>query len=543
MTFLRIGELDDGAPAGIDLEAKAEEGLRVFICGGSGSGKGYTLGVCIEELHDAGLPVVMIDPESELWTFQEIGALVVGGPHGDAPLPDDDDLLERLMRHALATAGLLVFDLGGVRRARQAVLGTRLAGLFWQLMDLERQSAVLAVTEAHLFAPQSISPQRGPLEGRADFGILAEFASAGRKRGVISLFETQRPARIQKDVVDLCNVRLIGRLDGTADYDQVKRHLPGVAFAEMRTLGRGRFYMTGYDVPVGVRARRVTHGGGSPAERESIQIARPHEPAQDVAELLAALRAAAEPAASITSPQGPQRGSSRRGHADYQDLEQQLEEARRAGAERLASDTATLTAARDQLAAANAALEAAGARLAVFERLGRDLRAVLGGPLEGTVAVAGGLDEGRVLELIRQHAPAGGGGRAPVLPVERLRQDFLEEAAGQLLERLQRGLSAEVQKVVLFVLTHSQGAGPSMTAIARGLGGPSATGGEGFKRWRQAVTEACSLGYVEQYKSNGDKFRPAIEKLLRAELAPHEPTAEELAGVVDRALYLLQRPD
>ncbi|KKK48194.1 hypothetical protein LCGC14_3147600, partial [marine sediment metagenome] len=96
----------------LDLDDYEQQGFRAAIVGSSGSGKSYALGKMLEGVHALGIPMIMLDPESELWTFTELGALVIGGEHGDVAYAPDDRLIDRAITHAFETATPVVFDLG-----------------------------------------------------------------------------------------------------------------------------------------------------------------------------------------------------------------------------------------------------------------------------------------------------------------------------------------------------------------------------------------------------------------------------------------------
>lgn len=57
---------------GDTVRIEADQSQRVLVCGKTGTGKSYTLGVCIEELANMGSNIVLvIDPQGIFWTMAE----------------------------------------------------------------------------------------------------------------------------------------------------------------------------------------------------------------------------------------------------------------------------------------------------------------------------------------------------------------------------------------------------------------------------------------------------------------------------------------
>lgn len=543
MSYLTIGERDDEGPSSspveIDLDQYIEQGLRVGIFAASGSGKGWLLGVLLEEFIEAGLPIIAIDPESELWTFQEAGALVLGGPHGDVPLPRTDEGVRKAIEFGVAFRTPIIFDLGGVRGSVNLLReGERISSILWDIADSSRTRIVFAVTEAEVFAPQSV-PKTGPQPE-----MLATINKRGRKRGVAVLLETQRPADIANAVITQCNVRLIGRMDDTADYDRVKRYVTPMTFTQMHRLQTGHFMLDGEEVAV--RARRVTHGGGTPIGGEIALAQRPTP--EGLADIIAGLR---EPEVEVdlptTAAEVKAAGNSVAGmvaRADLDRVEERLRLAERTATtlrsesaakdatltslerevERLRADVIRGDRAIDTLAALRAALVPV-----LGELPSMDVR--VGLPDGSTLS---SLSEEDVKRLIRLHAPAGGPSAPSLLPVEALRARYLEAAAQRLVAAVE-ALEADERDVLLFLLPQTKFL--TINAIQKGVSGTE--GGDGRKRWEKALVPLVRLGLVKTGSSGGMGRQQDVDAWVAKGLAPHEPTAEELAQVKNRALSVV----
>jgi hypothetical protein len=79
---LHIGETASGTPTPIVLKREALQ-RHMFICGTTGSGKSYAMGVVAEEIIEQGIPVIFIDTQDEYSGFVESMGGVVRRPGKD----------------------------------------------------------------------------------------------------------------------------------------------------------------------------------------------------------------------------------------------------------------------------------------------------------------------------------------------------------------------------------------------------------------------------------------------------------------------------
>jgi hypothetical protein len=534
-----MARLEISADFSIDTDDYEQTGLRIGVFGGSGSGKGWLLGVIGEELINAGYPVVMLDPEHELWTFQEVGALVVGGSRADAPFVESEDAVAGAIEFCYETATPVVFDLGGRAERDLPRLGDLVASTFWRIAGERMRRVAFIVTEAEIFAPQQV------LSGTRSYQTLREIARRGRKRGVTPVLEAQRPADIAKSVIAQCNVRFLGRFDDTLDYDAVKRHLAGLSFDVMRALERHEFYVRQADGMVIARDRRVTHGGGTPPEGEQeISIGRRAGRAA-LAKVIAGLESASaapgpaeqETTATPTAGRAKAPPSDRGDRAELERAKRDLEQERHHVSEvelRLEAARGETDQLRESEASAREAADTFREMATQLADLRGTLRAVIGvdgaGPVQAAAGDAYAGDE-HVIELIRQHAPAAGG--VQLMPVDVLRKRFLEETAQRLVE-LMRALEEDERTALLFLLAHP---GPNtLNAIAKALSGND--GGGARDKWGKATNALKAKGLV-QVAANRTTRRASVDEWAAAQLAPHSATDEECAAVRDRALSVL----
>lgn len=518
---------------GIDLDEYEQQGFRAAILGSSGSGKSYALGKMLEGVHALGIPMIMLDPESELWTFTELGALVVGGAHGDVEYVADDRLIDRVIAHAFETATPVVFDLGVFADRGDAAVqaaGEQIMRRVWSQVDAARRYIALAVTEAHLFAPQQIP--RGALRPE----VLSTMSSRGRKRGLHMFIETQRPASIAKAVLSLFNVRLFGRIDDTIDFEAVKRHLPrDSSLVEMAALPTGTFYMKG-EGWVRIGARDVTHGGGVRAAEQVVPARRARGSGGLIKELREIITAASAPEPVSAADEAPmRRGDDRRIEITRLTREHDARiaavtgERDRAAAERdeAQQEASAVAAALAETEEAMSGVEAMRTAFAsVFDT------AV---PRAGAPA-AGGITEARVREIAAEVAMANGAGPAiQVTPVEKLRADYLERSAQRVVETI-RDLDERSRDVLLFVIAHESG--NTQTQIAKALTGQS--GGSASSAIGTILKDLATLGVVEQYKSGNNRpYRLTLDRWVASSLVGHDPPADAAEQIKNRAIFVL----
>jgi hypothetical protein len=126
---LRLGSLQRMPDVPAVLRASGF-GRHTFLCGQSGSGKTYTLGLVLEQLlHETDIRIVVIDPNSD---YVEMGTL---RPQADTGL-DDGDYRALRTRHESIAAGIHVF--GGEGAAK------RLSARYSRL-SIEQQTMVLGI--------------------------------------------------------------------------------------------------------------------------------------------------------------------------------------------------------------------------------------------------------------------------------------------------------------------------------------------------------------------------------------------------------------
>lgn len=158
-----------------------------------------------------------------------------------------------------------IINLKGVPPDVQEVVAARLSGLLWTARKRgDVPPHILVVEEAHNFCPE-----RGV--GNAVSGpVLRTIASEGRKFGLGLVIVSQRPAKIDKNVLSQCNTQVVLKVTNPNDLKAITASVEGITGAsadEVQRLPVGVALVAGggltQPVFVDVRPRLTRHGGAS----------------------------------------------------------------------------------------------------------------------------------------------------------------------------------------------------------------------------------------------------------------------------------------
>lgn len=201
----------------------------------------------------------IIDPEGEYWTLAEkFPVLILGGE--TAHLPMHQALIELYIETMLETGLSVVFDLSEYIDAQQTELYALIADMIFMKESQHKKKMRLIVEEAQIYAPQGLSSKGGEASQR--------IAKRGRKRGLDSLWATQRPQAIDKNVLSQCNRFWFGGIQSELDYKAIKTYVEqaGISFNDLKALNPGQFYYysQGKTEAITVRKRYCRHGASTP---------------------------------------------------------------------------------------------------------------------------------------------------------------------------------------------------------------------------------------------------------------------------------------
>ncbi|MEL4305276.1 ATP-binding protein [Methanococcoides sp. LMO-2] len=181
--------------------------------------------------------------------------------------------LEELMQKGKAA----VIDFKGVSPDFQSMIVAQLCGALFEARKMNAiPPGMLVVEEAHNFAPE-----RG-FSKTASSEVLRTIASEGRKFGLGMMVISQRPARIDKNVLSQCGTQVIMKVTNPNDLKSISKGLEGVnSFVEdeLMRLPPGVAMLVSNDIErpvlVDIRVRKSKHGGESVNVLKSAQTASP----------------------------------------------------------------------------------------------------------------------------------------------------------------------------------------------------------------------------------------------------------------------------
>ncbi len=169
------------------------------------------------------------------------------------------------VRDLVRPAQCSIINLKGVAPDIQEVLVTRLTSLLWESRKRgDIPPFILVCEEAHNFCPE-----RGV--GNAISGpILRTVASEGRKFGMGLVIVSQRPAKIDKNVLSQCNTQVVLKVTNPNDLKAIVSSVEGITTQtadEVQRLAIGSALVAGggltQPVFVEIRPRMTSHGGRS----------------------------------------------------------------------------------------------------------------------------------------------------------------------------------------------------------------------------------------------------------------------------------------
>ncbi len=270
---LEIGTLAGGKPFTLPLDFVAR---TCAIVGTRGAGKTVAATVIAEEMCEAGLPWVALDPVGVWWGLRcdpegkpsGYPVVIIGGEHADLPL--EKSMGPQCADAVLAENVSCVIDMSGHSKNTVRWFVTEFCDRL-----MERKPA----TPRHIFieeAPELV-PQKPMGEQKRSLAAVDRLIRLGRNRGYGATLISQRFATVNKDVLTQCEnivamrcigphdrkaasdwiAEVVGFLDGSRDEEMVES-LPSLAS------GTGWFWSPEWlhlFERIQIRKRRTYHPG------------------------------------------------------------------------------------------------------------------------------------------------------------------------------------------------------------------------------------------------------------------------------------------
>jgi hypothetical protein len=194
----------------------------VASLGARGGGKSNGAAVVVEGLLDAGVPVVVVDYVG-IWfslrlqpdgrTASRFKIPVLGGPHGDVALaPGAGAVVAEALAERHSSA---VLDLSSFSKQERMRFVTDFAEAFFRAKKRHPGPVQLVLEESQRYCPQRVQPDQARM-----LGAVEEIAEVGRNYGIGLHLISQRPQKVNKDVLNLADTvvgyRTLGVLERKA---------------------------------------------------------------------------------------------------------------------------------------------------------------------------------------------------------------------------------------------------------------------------------------------------------------------------------------
>lgn len=193
------------------------------VLGIRGSGKSTTARKLVEEAIAAGQRVLVIDPTDVWWGLKSssdgkragLPVVVLGGDHGDLPLPETAGRI--IADFIVEGEGSAILSVRHLRKGKQVTLVTAFAEqLYYRKGATKHRTPILIVVdECDAFVPQN-PRQRGEIS--RCIGAIEDLVRKGRAAGIGVVLISQRPASINKDVLTQAETMICHRV--TAPHDR-----------------------------------------------------------------------------------------------------------------------------------------------------------------------------------------------------------------------------------------------------------------------------------------------------------------------------------
>jgi DNA helicase HerA-like ATPase len=169
--------------------------------------------------------------------------------------------IEALVRKGRAA----ILDFKGVPPDMQSMIVSQICSAMFEARKMDRiPPGMLIVEEAHNYAPEK------GFSKTVSTDILRTIASEGRKFGLGMMVISQRPARVDKNVLSQCGTQIIMKVTNPNDLKAISKGLEGVSSYvedELMRLPAGVAMLVSNDIErpilVDIRIRKSKHGGES----------------------------------------------------------------------------------------------------------------------------------------------------------------------------------------------------------------------------------------------------------------------------------------
>lgn len=272
MTWLHVAE-DVDLPLDIITSSNG-------ILAKKGAGKTSAAVVLLEEMHQVGVPVIVVDPKGDWYGVRTsadgrspgLPIPILGGRHGDIPL---DATAGELVADLLVDRQLsAILDVSEFTKAEQRRFLRAFGDRFYRRAD--RTPTHFILEECHEYLPQQV---RG--ENAALVETWQRIVKQGRFKGLGVTMASQRSAAVNKDVLTQIDNLFVLRTTAPQDRDAIKAWIDIHAdsktiLAELPTLQTGECWLwqpeRGEPIKFRFRRRHTFDAGTTPQVGEHLSI-------------------------------------------------------------------------------------------------------------------------------------------------------------------------------------------------------------------------------------------------------------------------------
>lgn len=217
--------LGDSKIGPVALQSDCLTDMRMLVVGGPGSGKSYFTRNLVEKLIEHGSIVIVCDDQGEWVTLRDRYDMIILGKDkkekdafGYCDVEVNEENFEKVLIECIRSKSSIVLRLNQWSELEDRQKLIIIMNDFFinrAVHSVEYDNITVVFEEAHRFAEQG---SRNPVN-RACKNSMRELAAQGRRRCVLMVFITQRPPKLHADITSACNIKMIGKLQQTADLE------------------------------------------------------------------------------------------------------------------------------------------------------------------------------------------------------------------------------------------------------------------------------------------------------------------------------------
>src|SRR3982751_2466631 len=253
--LLKVGHnVETGESFTIELKDYEDSGERDAILASSGMGKSYLARVLLEENLETKGIVCIIDAEGEWYSLaQKYPFLIAGGDNAnvtfeyfedsesDYPYATMEKQASAIISTVLNKGISVVFDFSHMDDDESRIAFAIVSEALFEKEGEVKDKILFFLDEAQIFPPQNSEKQKKGAP--SNMRLCNHIAKRGRKRAINSIWATQRPASLNKNILSQCNRFWFGGLQSKLDFTAIKPYLEQAGITQDQVMSiQHKFY-------------------------------------------------------------------------------------------------------------------------------------------------------------------------------------------------------------------------------------------------------------------------------------------------------------